>query len=84
MDLIAVPWVDEANDPLTLIKAFKKATRAVTSHEKTDKQIKDCRPTPKPHGRVAYSLHVTNHGMYGGYFDISVMPKQKKAKRRRP
>jgi uncharacterized protein GlcG (DUF336 family) len=77
-DLIAVPWVDEASDPLTLIKAFKKATNAVTHHDETDHLVKDCSPTKKPHGRVAFSLHVTNHGMYGGYLDISVMPKQKK------
>src|SRR6185369_13919559 len=75
-DLIAVPWVEEASDPLTLIKAIKKATRTVTSHEEFDHLVKDCQPGQKPHGRVAYSLHVTNHGMYGGYLDISVMPKQ--------
>lgn len=76
-DLVAVPWVEEASAPIVLIRAFKKATRTVTGHEQTDKLVKDCRPTQKPHGRVAYSLHVTNHGMYGGYLDISVMPKVK-------
>jgi hypothetical protein len=77
-DLIAVPWIDEASEPLTLIKAFKKATRTVTQHEEFDHVgPQDCHPTQKPHGRVAYSLHVTNSGMYGGYLDISVMPKAK-------
>jgi hypothetical protein len=76
-DLIAVPWVEEASDPLTLIKAIKSATRAVTQHEDVDHLVKDCRPTQKPHGRVSYSLHLTNYGMYGGYLDISVMPKKK-------
>lgn len=76
-DLIAVPWIEEASEPLTLIKAFKKATRTVTQHEETDhKWAKDCSPTQKPHGRVSYSLHVTNSGMYGGYLDISVLPAQ--------
>lgn len=75
-DLIAVPWIDEASDPLTLIKAIKKATRTVTQHEEVDHLVKDCKPTQKPHGRVSYSLHVTNYGMYGGYLDISVMPKK--------
>lgn len=73
-DLIAIPWVKEASEPLALIQAFKEATRAVTHHEMADKEFPDCNPTKKPHGRVAYSLHVTNHGMYGGYLDISVMP----------
>ena len=78
-DLIAVPWIEEASAPLVLIKAFKNATRTVTQHEATDRKwAKDCSPTQKPHGRKSYSLHVTNHGMYGGYLDISVMPKTKK------
>ncbi|MGH9873396.1 MAG: hypothetical protein ACRD9S_13165 [Pyrinomonadaceae bacterium] len=76
-DLIAVPWVKEASDALALIKAFKKATRTVTHQEEGDHLFKDCVPTKKPHGRVSYSLHVTNRGMYGGYLDISVMPKTK-------
>lgn len=78
MDLVAIPWVDEASDPLSLIRAFKKATKMVIQHDEMDHLVKDCRPTKKPHGRTAYSLHVTNHGMYGGYLDISIMPKQKK------
>lgn len=75
-DLIAVPWVEEASDPVTLVKAIKRATRTVTHNEETDHLSKDCAPTRKPHGRIAYSLHVTNSGMYGGYLDISVMPKK--------
>ena len=77
-DMIAVPWVEEASEPLKLIKALKKALGAVTHHEDADDLVKDCSPTEKPHGRTGYSLHVTNHGMYGGYFDISVMPKGEK------
>ena len=77
MDLIAVPWIEEASDSLTLIKAFKDAINAVTIHEETDKLYPDCKPTQKSHGRASYSLHVTNSGMYGGYLDIAVMPLKK-------
>jgi hypothetical protein len=78
-DLVAIPWIDEASDPLTLIRAFKKATGAVIQHDEFDHiALKNLKGTIKPHGRTAYSLHVTNHGMYGGYFDISVMPRSKK------
>jgi hypothetical protein len=78
-DLIAVPWVDEASEPLTLIKAIRKATNTVIGHESTDHiALRDLKGTVKPHGRKAFSLHVTNHGMYGGYLDISVMPTKKK------
>jgi len=77
-DLVAIPWIEEASDGLTLIRALKKATRTVTQAEGFDHLAKDCHPTQKPHGRIAYSLHVTNSGMYGGYLDISVMPKKKR------
>ena len=77
-DLVAIPWVDEAGDALTLIKAFKKATNTVIQHEEFDRiAMKDLKGTVKPHGRLGFSLHVTNKGMYGGYLDISIMPKQK-------
>jgi hypothetical protein len=75
LDLVAIPWVEEASEPLELITAMKEITRTVTHHPDTDHLSPDCAPTIKPHGRVAYSLHVTDRGMYGGYFDISVMPK---------
>jgi hypothetical protein len=77
-DLVAIPWVEKASDPLTLIKALKKATGTVIQHPDTDHLFKDGNGTEKPHGRLAYSLHVTTHGMYGGYFDISVMPRTSK------
>ena len=82
MDLVAIPWIEEASDALVLIKAFKEATRTVTIREDDDeKYYSDCQPKQKPHGRVSYCLHVTNKGMYGGYLDISVMPKTKEARR---
>ncbi len=73
MDLVAVPWIEHASPPLKLIRAIKKATRTVTHHETQDHLVPDCKPTQKPHGRLAYSLHVTNSGMYAGYLDISVI-----------
>lgn len=74
-DLVAIPWIEEAAEPLALIQAFKIATAAVTTHEEFDDLLPDCKPTSKPHGRTAYSLHVTNQGMWGGYLDVSIMPK---------
>lgn len=29
----------------------------------------------KPHGRLAYSLHLTDRGGAGPYLDVSVMPR---------
>lgn len=72
-DLVAVPWIDAAEDPAKLIVAIKEAVGAVVHNEEFDKSHPDLMPTDKPHGRVAYALHVTNAGLYGGYLDISVM-----------
>lgn len=77
-DLIAVPWTEEAAEALTLIKALKGAVGAGTFKldQELDEQFwPDCAPTPKPHGRVAYSLHFTDRGSDGPYLDVSVMPR---------
>jgi hypothetical protein len=74
-DLIAAPWTEEATDALTLIKALKRATDAVTHGTEWDDLVPDCSPSQKPHGRLAYSLHLTEKGMHGPYLDISIMPR---------
>ncbi|MFA5394442.1 MAG: hypothetical protein WC346_00300 [Methanogenium sp.] len=79
MDLVAIPWIKEASDPLDLIHDIKEIIGVVFHHEETDYIEGSDKPTAKPHGRLAWSLHVTNKGMYGGYLDISVMPKKEKA-----
>lgn len=77
LDLVAVPWIEDASDPLTLVKAMKEATASVTHADHSDEHFPDCDPKEKPHGRVAYSLHFTNEGMYGGYIDLSVFGLKK-------
>lgn len=69
LDLIAVPWVDDADSPEKLIKAFQRfiKTKASGVHLVGMPQGQN-----KPHGRVAYSLHI---GVDGHYLDISVMPR---------
>lgn len=74
-DLIAVPWTPEATDALTLIKALKAVTGGVSARTDMDEYFPDCDPTPKPHGRVAYSIHFTEKGAQGPYLDVSVMPR---------
>ena len=61
LDLIAVPWTEDASSPSVLIEAFCKSlgSQSVSTFEQ------------KPHGRAAYSI-ITGGG---GYIDISVMPK---------
>lgn len=71
LDLVAIPWTDEACDSEALVThlvehlgAWKKQT------EKEDY------PILKPHGRKCYVLFVPNKPGYGcrGYVDLSVMP----------
>lgn len=75
LDLIAVPWTEDAAEPLTLIKVLKVATATVTHTSCGDKFFPECEPTQKPHGRVSYTLHFTNRGGEGAYIDVSVMPR---------
>jgi hypothetical protein len=68
LDLIAVPWTEDADDPEKLIKAFHDfiVERAnVSVGEKYH-------ATKKPHGRVAYAMHI---GYDGHYLDVSIMPR---------
>ena len=74
-DLVAIPWAEEATDALTLVKALKAATGGVTTNSEFDDLIPSCSPTPKPHGRVCYSIHFTERGAQGPYIDLSVMPR---------
>lgn len=74
-DLIAVPWTDQARDPVELIRALKAECAGVFNHSDFDELIPDGTPTTKPHGRKAWSIHLTNDGAFGPYLDIAVMPR---------
>lgn len=75
-DLVAVPWTETAAPALNLILAIKNDVGVNTVHFELDHWFANCKPTPKPHGRQAYSLHFTNRGCEGPYLDISVMPRK--------
>lgn len=67
MDLIAVPWTEDASDGETLVKALCDVAGLYVrppfeAHPE---------PSPKPHGRMAWTL------IPGGplFIDLSVMPK---------
>lgn len=74
-DLIAVPWVVEAGDPQVMVDEMKAAVLGVYAHHEFDHLIKDGHRSAKPHGRLAWSIHLTTKGMNGPYMDISVMPR---------
>jgi hypothetical protein len=73
-DLVAVPWTDQASEPLPLVLAIKEEIKAIFHHENMDHHFPDGQPSEKPHGRKAWSLHFTNSGCHGPYIDLSIMP----------
>lgn len=74
MDLVAIPWTDDADAPEKLLKAF---CRYVAS--RTQVNIKIGSGTKKPHGRMSYVIPI---GMEGQYLDVAIMPRVERRKRR--
>lgn len=67
MDLVAVPWVDTAGDPMDMLADMGKAIgRGFVDENPYDSKA------VKPHRRTAYTF--ISGG--GGYFDISIMDRQ--------
>ena len=68
LDIVLVPWTDQASDPTNLIKLIA---------EYTDTKLHASDPSQKPHGRLCWTL------MFEGFgdprcIDISVMPYHNK------
>jgi hypothetical protein len=76
-DLVAIPWVESAADPEIMIENMKETAEGVwTRHDWDDVGTVEQRAQHKPHGRRAWSIHLTNKGCDGPYLDISVMPRR--------
>ncbi len=90
MDLVAIPWTEEAESAEAIMEAIKEHLSALDyrgrlkrdcSDYLNDKDIdgivaasKEKCPEPKPHGRIAWNLYLYN----GVKIDLSVMPRRKK------
>lgn len=72
LDLIAVPWTQDAEPPDELLQAIKDFIL-----DRTGTKIAYQLPMPvkKPHGRLAYSFPI---GYDGHYLDVSIMPRSNK------
>lgn len=66
LDLLAVPWTEDAASEDALVRAIVEAASGFIS--RSDKDTRE-----KPHGRRAYTIHL---GSSGGYVDLSVMPQR--------
>lgn len=70
LDLVAIPWTDNAVDAETVKRAIVKHIGLCginTDENGNDWDI----PFAKPHGRVAWKFHLEA----GGAVDLSVMPR---------
>lgn len=65
LDVIAVPWTEDACDPVDLVRALGEEFNIEPNHP-IDK------PFLKPHGRMCWTLPL----WWGAYIDLSVMPRQ--------
>ena len=76
LDLLAVPWVKEAVEPIALVKAVADAVGGYIIGDRTDERgyISE-HPTEQPHGRKSWNI------CWGGkvFIDLSVMPLVPKA-----
>lgn len=71
LDLIAVPWTDEATAADVLVEAIRVAVGGFIIN-RADAKPNDYtkrNPEPKPHGRLAWSIHLGG----GPYIDLSVI-----------
>lgn len=66
LDLLAVPWTDEAVDDETLVNAVIKACDGWVINE-----IPPRHPIQKPHGRKSWSIYLDQYT----YIDLCVMPR---------
>ena len=68
IDLVAIPWTDEAVAPELLVEAIAELVKSYEGGSFGTVDA-DC-PRDKPHGRRAWSIHGWQY-----YIDLSIMPR---------
>jgi hypothetical protein len=78
-DIVAVPWVAEACDALTLAKALRDESGGHFKHEGYDQEWSDEQLNKEaarfPHGLWKMPIHFTHEGGNGAYIDLAVIPR---------
>lgn len=69
LDLVAIPWTENATDAETLMKAFADYLKIF--QETFGTGIAGGKPGEKPHGRLAWKISTG----FGSAIDLSVMPR---------
>lgn len=80
IDLVAIPWTDEAVDARTLAEGLQGTIKLIlrpsagflAPPEAADPYFQQGCPGGKPHGRRVWSFHLGG----GPYVDLSVMPRE--------
>lgn len=78
IDLVAIPWVENATSVEMLVESVLSAARAlnggmafmVDDPNAVPFDFTKRNPEPKPHGRLSFAIHLGG----GPYIDLSVMP----------
>ena len=72
LDILAVPWIEEAAEPIALVKMVADAVGGYIIGDRVDERgyVSD-HPTEQPHGRMSWNI------CWGGkvFIDLSVMPR---------
>ena len=71
LDLVAIPWTEEAGDPDELVEALRQRGQHWMFEGPGGERPPIYDATPKPHGRMAYTLPI----MGDRFVDVSVMPR---------
>ena len=80
IDLVLIPWTDEAKDHITLIEAVREHIRKrfgkadLHPLERDEYFLSGCIGN-KPHGRLVWTFYIDDEI----YFDISVMPRKRRS-----
>lgn len=72
IDLVAVPWTEEAASAEELAEAVRAAAEKANPLGVAFVAGDDSCPRAKPHGRLAWSFHLGA----GPFIDLSVMPRR--------
>ena len=81
MDLILIPWVDDAREPDSVIKAFNSFLDGRIISQGTAKNLSLSKPIFHGAGRISYLINLNRDGVFSNYvdkeyyLDISVTPK---------
>jgi len=76
LDLIAVPWTEDAKSAEELVEAIRSAVDGkidTLAHDPNASDQLRSNPSLKPHGRKAWSIYFSGRMFY---IDLSVMPRK--------